>query len=206
MLILLLKLFSLRRSIGLGVVVATLLAISHYVPALAPNTTMRNESVQTEQPAGNGLQVVSMPQESSDGKITKSVVSDGDSGGKMTKDEFFKNLEMDEEGFNWRKDWWKYLCIVLVGLLVVVCGIRLTKMMFRLVIFLVCMVTGILGSFYIGPLVTPVLQPHIPEQVLKYVNPELVGYVAGFVLAYLIITIVIALLPRAVHGGGPKKK
>ncbi len=193
-----------RRSIGLGVFVAVLVVfLSHYVPALSPRAAIRNDNMQMTSDSDNGRQhVVAMPQKSVEAEATE----ESESKNRISKEEIFKSLEMDEQGFNWRKDWWKYLCIVIVGLLVVMCGIRLTKMLFRLVIFLICMVTGFLGACWIGPYLTPVLQPHIPEKVLSIINPELIGYVAGFVIAYLVITIVMALLPKTVRGGGTKDK
>ena len=169
---------------------ALIVSLSRFAPAKPTGATMQTAQAQN----------VVLPQE------TESEYADDGVDGRRGKEELFKALEMDENGFNWRKDWWKYLCIVLVGLLVVFCGIRLTKMLFRLVIFGVCVLTGILGAFWLGPMLTPVIQPHIPEQVLSFASPELVGYAAGFALAYLIITIVIAFLPKTVREGGSKEK
>ena len=194
-----------KRSIGLGVVLAMVFSLSHYVPALSSNTTMREESVEQGQARETQSRIVAMARRPAMAEPTADdPARDPDS--VMAQDEFFRTLEMDENGLNWRKDWWKYLCIVLVGLLAVFLGIRLVKMIFRLVIFLICMVTGFLGAFYIGPHLTPLLRPHIPERVLDFMSPELVGYVAGFALAYLVVTIVMALLPKTVHGGGSRGK
>ena len=197
-----------RRSIGLGVLVVGLVAfLSHYLPASSTRATMRNESVQVTQDSGTGRQdVVSIPAKTSEAESVKETATDGGARQHLNAEEVFKALEMDENGFNWGRDWWKYLCIAVVGLLVVMCGIRLTKMLFRLVIFLVCLFTGVLGACFIGPHLTPLLQPHIPEKVLAFVNPELIGYVAGFVVAYIIVTIVMAFLPKTVQGGGSKGK
>ncbi|MBQ7650676.1 MAG: CvpA family protein [Victivallales bacterium] len=181
--------------------------MAHYLPASSPRTTMRSESVQgTENFGTGGRAVVAMSGKSADAEDSNRAEADGGARQHLNAEEVFKALEMDEHGFNWRKDWWKYLCMAVVGLLVVMCGIRLTKMLFRLVIFLICLFAGVLGACYIGPHLTPLLQPHIPEKALTFVNPELVGYAAGFVVAYLIVTIVMAFLPKTVHGGGSKGK
>ncbi len=180
-----------KRSIGLGVALAALIvSLSRFAPAKPTGTAMQTAQAQS----------VALPQE------TESEYADDGADGRRGKEELFKALEMDENGFNWRKDWWKYLCIVLVGLLVVICGIRLTKMLFRLVRFGVCVLTGIFGAFWLGPILTPVIQPHIPERILAFASPELLGYAAGFALAYLIITIVIAFLPKTVREGGSPEK
>ena len=200
-------LFGFRRTIGLGVAVAALIvSLSHFMPLESQNSAkwgaLNKQLTQTQVNAPS--EPVAMPQTSDSMEATEDT-PDGEESN-VSREKIFKALEMDENGFNWRKDWWKYLCIVIVGLLVVVCGIRLTKMLFRLVIFAVCVVTGILGAFWFGPMLTPVISPHIPESIQRYASPELVGYAAGFALAYLIVTIVIAILPKTVRGGGTTEK
>ena len=200
-------LFGFRRTIGLGVAVAAMIvSLSHFMPSASSNTAKWSELNKRlgQTQVHSTTEPVAMPQAA--GGIEAEEESTGEDGANVSREKIFKALEMDESGFNWRKDWWKYLCIVLVGLLVVVCGIRLTKMLFRLVIFAVCVFTGILGAFWFGPMLTPLISPHIPESIQGYASPELVGYAAGFALAYLIVTIVVAILPKTVRGGGTTEK
>ena len=200
-------LFGFRRTIGLGVAVAAMIvSLSHFMPSVSNNTATWNElNKRLGQTHVNATsEPVAMPQAAGGVETAEDSTDGGESN--ASREKIFKALEMDESGFNWRKDWWKYLCIVIVGLLVVMCGIRLTKMLFRLVIFAVCVVTGILGAFWLGPMLTPLISPHIPESVQGYASPELVGYAAGFALAYLIVTIVVAILPKTVRGGGTTEK
>ncbi len=200
-------LFGFRRTIGLGVAVAAMIvSLSHFMPSMSSNTAKWNELNKRlgQAHVNTASEPVAMPQAA--GGMEAEAESTGGEGANVSREKIFKALEMDEGGFNWRKDWWKYLCIVLVGLLVVVCGIRLTKMLFRLVIFAVCVFTGILGAFWFGPILTPLISPRIPESIQGYASPEIVGYAAGFALAYLIVTIVIAILPKTVRGGGTTEK
>ncbi|MFA6931466.1 MAG: hypothetical protein WCT05_14165, partial [Lentisphaeria bacterium] len=43
-----------------------------------------------------------------------------------------KILELDQEGINWQQDWWKYLLMMLLGLLCLCLVVYLTKVLFWL--------------------------------------------------------------------------
>ncbi|MBR4221587.1 MAG: hypothetical protein IKR81_10545, partial [Victivallales bacterium] len=141
------SLFSLKRSLGLGLAVAAFLVavMPHLSQQKAVQPTVQ-QSVQTQ----SG--VVGM--ETAPGQMTVTPAQETTEAGEFAATEerqpenteenapangakqIFKELEFSEEGFNWQKDWWKYLALAIGSLLILYFGLRITKMVFRLIVFL----------------------------------------------------------------------
>ena len=112
-------LFGLRRSIGLGVTVAALMvSLSTFFPSKGGQAAAR-PAAKGEFKDNGTYGVVAIPSEAPKRAEEAEAVSSANANASpaFDKEELFKTLEIDGEGFNWRKDWWKYLCIVLVGML-----------------------------------------------------------------------------------------
>ncbi len=116
-------------------------------------------------------------------------------------EEAARALEFSEEGFNWRRDWWKYMLLALGSLLVLYFGIRLTRMLYRLAVFALCVLAGLLGSFFLEPLLSPLLENRLPERLAEVISYRQLGYVAGFLACYLVASIVVGLLPKRLRNG-----
>ena len=116
-------------------------------------------------------------------------------------EEAARALEFSEEGFDWRRDWWKYMLLALGSLLVLYFGIRLTRMLYRLAVFAVCVLAGLLGSFFLEPLLSRFLENRLPERLAEVISYRQVGYVAGFLACYLVASIVVGLLPKRLRNG-----
>ena len=120
--------------------------------------------------------------------------------------QIFKDLEFSEEGFNWQKDWWKYLALVIGSLLILYFGIRITKMIFRLIVFLLCVGAGVLGAICLEPLLSPWLSPRMPEALTRFMTSQHAGYALGFLICYLVATLIISFIPRKMQGGPASEK
>ena len=114
-----------------------------------------------------------------------------------------ETLAFDEEGFNWRQDWWKYLTLLLGMLLALLLAVRLTKMLFRLLLFLVCLAASVGGAIGLQPLLLPWVQKFAPAWEMPVLRPEHLAYAVGFLLSYLIATFLLGLLMKKI---APPKK
>ena len=93
-------------------------------------------------------------------------------------------LELDENGVNWRQDWWKYLFMLLLSLLCLCLVVYLTKVLFWLFGVLVCLGSGLAGGLFLDCLFTPWLPPLLPEFITNLVTASLVCHILGAVLGY----------------------
>lgn len=114
-----------------------------------------------------------------------------------------ETLAFDEEGFNWRQDWWKYLTLLLGMLLALLLAVRLTKMLFRLLLFLVCLAASVGGAIGLQPLLLPWVQKFAPAWEMPVFRPEHLAYAVGFLLSYLICTFLLGILTKTFTS--PKK-
>ena len=106
------------------------------------------------------------------------------------------HLELSRNGFDWRRDWWKYLSIILGCLLALFLAIRITKMLFHLIVFAACLVVGILGSVFLSPYVQPFVSRLMTDGMAQKVNPSLVAHSLTFLLCYFIALVVMWFIHR----------
>ena len=107
-----------------------------------------------------------------------------------------EHLELSQNGFDWRRDWWKYLSIILGCLLALFLAIRITKMLFHLIVFAACLVVGILGSVFLSPYIQPFVSSLMTEEMAQKVSPSLVAQSLTFLLCYFIVLIVMWIIHR----------
>ena len=211
------SLFSLKRSLGLGLAVAAFLVavMPHLSQQKAVQPTVQ-QSIQTQ----SG--VVGM--ETAPGQMTVTPAQETTEAGEFAATEerqpenteenapangakqIFKELEFSEEGFNWQKDWWKYLALAIGSLLILYFGLRITKMVFRLIVFLLCVGAGFLGAICLEPLLSPWLSPRMPEGLTRFMTSQHAGYALGFLICYLVATLIISFIPRKMQGGPASEK
>ena len=117
-------------------------------------------------------------------------------GSRMNRDEYFDAV----------KDWWKYLALAIGSLLVLYFGIRVTRMIFRLIVFLLCVAAGFLGAVCLEPLLSPWLSPRMPEALTRFMTSQHAGYALGFLICYLVATLIISFIPRKMRGGREAEK
>lgn len=113
----------------------------------------------------------------------------------------FNRLNFSDNGFDWKNDWWKYLALALGSLMTVYFGIRLTKMLFRFVLFVLCVGAGVCGAIFLEPVLSPIIENHIPERLSGMVTSQHAGYVIGFLAFYLLASIIIGILPKRFRDG-----
>ena len=206
------SLFSFKRHIGLGV------ALASFLVAIMPHFTSQKQENQASlaQNAQGTPGVVSMetapPQElppvqvEGEGQMAQVGAQTADDSSAPVPNPIFKELEFSEEGFNWHKDWWKYLALAIGSLLVLYYGLRITRMIFRLAIFLLCVAAGLLGAICLEPTLSPWLSPRMPEALTRYMTSHHLGYAIGFLVCYLLATLVISFIPRKMQGGKAAEK
>ncbi|MBR4674358.1 MAG: hypothetical protein IKP00_07835 [Victivallales bacterium] len=203
------SLFSLKRSIGLGVAIAAFLVA--VMPRLAPQKAGQQNIQAQSGVVGMGTapvqETVTPAQETT--AAGEAVVTEGEQSAFTAEsgtNKIFKELEFSEEGFNWQKDWWKYLALAIGSLLVLYFGIRITKMILRLIVFLLCVGAGFLGAICLEPLLSPWLSPRMPEGLTRFMTSQHAGYALGFLICYLVATLVISFIPRKMQGGPSSEK
>lgn len=214
------SLFSLKRTMGLGLAVAAFLVA--VMPHLSPQKVEQSVGQQGVQ-AQSGVvgmgtapvqETVTPAQEttaSGEGvateemQTTQTAPAMENTPAKGTN-QIFKELEFSEEGFNWQKDWWKYLALVIGSLLILYFGLRITKMILRLIVFLLCVGAGVLGAVCLEPLLSPWLSPRMPEGLTRFMTSQHAGYALGFLICYLVATLIISFIPRKMQGGPASEK
>ena len=114
--------------------------------------------------------------------------------------ENLKVLELDEDGFNWRKDWWKYAIMALTVILLAYFTLKVTNLLFRTAIVMLCIVFGLVGSLILSPVVAPYLALLLDGKLPSFLEPVYIAYALCFLVCYLLATA----LTNAV--GCPRKK
>ena len=107
-----------------------------------------------------------------------------------------EHLELSRNGFDWRRDWWKYLSIILGCLLAAFLAIRITKMLFHLIVFAACLVVGVLGSVFLSPYAEPFVSSLMTEEMAQKVSPNLVAHALTFLLCYFIALVIMWFIHR----------
>ena len=79
-------------------------------------------------------------------------------------------------------------------------------MIFRLMVFLLCVAAGFLGAVCLEPLLSPWLSPRMPEGLTRFMTSQHAGYALGFLICYLVTTLIISFLPRKMQGGRESEK
>ena len=97
-------------------------------------------------------------------------------------------LELDEKGFNWNRDWWKYVLMALSVVLIAYMTLKVTNMLFRTAIVMLCIAFGLVGSLLLSPLVTPWLANLLEGKLPDFLAPVYISYALCFLVCYLIAT------------------
>jgi hypothetical protein len=105
-------------------------------------------------------------------------------------------LELDQEGINWRQDWWKYLLMLLSSLLCLCLIVYLTKVLFWFFGVLICLGSALAGGIFLDVLFIPWLPPLLPETVTSLVSASLICHILGGLLGYAIAACLLAILFR----------
>ncbi len=184
MLSLLSTIFGLKRSIGTGLAIAALLvAAGPYIKKL---TGTQQPAMQTAQPAmqnNNGL-----PHQFQHGNSQFSGQQPPAAEEAGALDGSLKVLELDEEGFNWRTDWWKYLLMVTVIVCLAYMTLKITNLLFKTAIVTLCIVAGLVGSLITAPFITPPLAKLLQGKLPAFLAPSYLAYAICFLVCYLIVT------------------
>ena len=102
--------------------------------------------------------------------------------------ENLKIFELDEKGFNWNRDWWKYVLMALSVVIVAYLTLKVTNMLFRTAIVMLCIALGLVGSLLLTPVVTPFLASFLEGKLPDFLAPIYIAYALCFLVCYLIAT------------------
>ena len=105
-------------------------------------------------------------------------------------------LELDQEGINWRQDWWKYLLMLLSSLLCLCLIVYLTKVLFWFFGVLICLGSALAGGIFLDVLFIPWLPPLLPETVTSLVSFSFFFLIFCGLLGYAIAACLLAILFR----------
>jgi MFS family permease len=111
--------------------------------------------------------------------------------------EHLKVLELSEqEGIDWRRDWWKYLLMALVTMLCLLLLVHITNIILRVIGVFICIGGGILGAILLSPLLSGWLPEFIPAKLAELVSPEVICLLLGALCGYAIAALVLAILRK----------
>lgn len=99
-----------------------------------------------------------------------------------------KVLELDEQGFNWKRDWWKYVLMALSVVIVAYLTLKVTNMLFRTAIVMLCIAFGLVGSLLLTPVVTPFMADFLEGKLPSFLAPIYIAYALCFLVCYLVAT------------------
>lgn len=123
----------------------------------------------------------------------------------LQKLEALKTLEFTNQGFDWRRDWWKYLALALGSLTVLYFGLHITRMVCRLAVSVFCVGAGIIGALVLEPHLSPLLANYLPANAARLFSAHHVGYVIGFLVSFGLTNIILNWLPKPLlHSGHGK--
>lgn len=185
----------LKRSLVTGLAVAALLV------AFGPQFKKLGQQQETmaQQTIAAPQQSTAAPQTAAQPSPPKEDLPQGNSP-QSTLQENLKVLELDEEGFNWRKDWWKYAIMALTVILLAYFTLKVTNLLLRTAIVTLCIVFGLIGSLILSPVIAPYLAQLLDGKLPSFLEPVYIAYALCFLVCYLLATA----LTNAV--GSPRKK
>ena len=173
----------LRHTLPTGLVVAALLI------AFGPQLRKLSQSQQTQQSQAQQVQQLQVQQTQVQQTQTEQPAQAEQATQKENSlQENIKVLELDEEGFNWRKDWWKYVIMALSVILLAYLTLKVTNLLFRTVIVTLCIAFGLIGSLLASPVVTPLLESLLEGKLPAFLAPSYISYALCFLVCYLLAT------------------
>lgn len=111
--------------------------------------------------------------------------------------EHLQVLELsDQEGIDWRRDWWKYLLMALTAALCLLLLVHITKVILRVIGVFICIGGGILGTMLVTPMLSGWLPAFIPAKLTELVSPEVLCLLLGALCGYAIAALVLAILRK----------
>ena len=204
-----------RRRLGLGITVATALMLAApYLADLTRAGTSPNaagpaketpaETAPKPAPADSGQAAAA----TDTGAMPVAVEPDSNPRNPLDhlqKLEALRTLEFTNQGFDWRRDWWKYLVLALGSLMILYFGLHITRMLCRLAVFALCVGVGIIGSLLLEPRLAPLLANHLPADAARFFSAHHVGYVIGFLVSFGLATTLLHWLPGPLRQVVPGK-
>ena len=175
-------LFGLKHSLVTGLAIAALLLV------FGPQLKKLGNEQQTPQQTQQVQQV--LPQETPSSQGTESQASQIQETPQQNNSlqENLKVLELDKEGFNWNRDWWKYVLMALSVVIVAYLTLKVTNMLFRTAIVMLCIAFGLVGSLLLTPVVTPFMADFLEGKLPSFLAPIYIAYALCFLVCYLIVT------------------
>lgn len=106
-------------------------------------------------------------------------------------------LELDEsQPVNWKRDWWKYMLMAVLGLTCLCLLAYLTRMLLQLLAVVGCIGAGVAGAIGGADGLGAMLAERLPGRLVALVEPRLLGGAAGFLAGYLVAALLFSLLRK----------
>lgn len=189
-----------RRRWGLGLFLVTAMLLA------APYLTewSRAAAATPNEPASEEVDTVTSAENTAenDDRNSRNFINPLD---QLQKLEALKTLELTNQGFDWRRDWWRYLILIFGSLIILYFGLHITRLLCRLAVFALCVGVGILGAFLLAPRLAPLLAEHLPSQAANWFSAHHVGYAIGFLISFGLSNLILHWLPGPVRQMTPRK-
>lgn len=125
------------------------------------------------------------------------VVSEGSRARPVLDLEQLHLLELDEsQPVNWKRDWWKYMLMAVLGLTCLCLLAYLTRMLLQLLAVIGCIGAGVAGAIGAADGLGAILAARLPGRLAGVVEPRLLGGAAGFLVGYLVAALLFSLLRK----------
>lgn len=126
------------------------------------------------------------------------VAADGESSEASGRKVNLDVLNLSEEPFDFRRDWWKYgimlVIIAVTGYLIAHTGAQILR--FLGLVF--CLSFSLFLSYLLGPLLAPWLKEKVPALDFELCPPLYWAYLFTFLAAYLVAIIILRIIKRPI--------
>lgn len=102
----------------------------------------------------------------------------------------------DQDGLDWRRDWWKYLTMALVGAICLLLVVHITNLILRIVGVFICVGSGVLGAIFVSPMLTGWLPQMMPAELSARVSPDVICLFLGALCGYALAATILAILRK----------
>ena len=115
-------------------------------------------------------------------------------------------LEIKNGEINWRRDWWRYMSLI-ISVLIALCLLTyVTKIVARVLGIVICLASGGLGAWLAGNVYLNSLKDLLPNSLTNAIPANYIFYIIGFLAGYTIGVFIFALLKKPVEKKSTTKK
>ena len=108
-------------------------------------------------------------------------------------------LEFDENGLNWRRDWWKVSLAALVAVLTLLLLLHAARIILKFVSLLICAILALIGAFFLQGITLPYIQEYAPQSLTNFISAEYLALFLLFIVCFCIVSIIALAMLNVMH-------